>query len=198
MSISAFRGSCRFAISFLNSFVLVKGIRNNFVTAPLHQVFLKTNLVSGPVTVGIMDDFPVEGITFLLDNDLAGTRVHPVDCDESQGSVLSDDVSPTVQEGPCDATSSLDREYPETFAARSMSQCPDVSITGEEEPSVKLADTFFVKLMGVRECNQFSREALIVELRDNPSVAPLRETAMSVEESQEVSEGFYLQDDVLM
>lgn len=145
-----------------------------------------------------MDDFPVEGITFLLDNDLAGTRVHPGDCDGSQGSVLSDDVSPTVQEGPCDTTSSLDREYPETFAARCMSQFPDVCITGEEEPSVKLADTFFVKLMGVGECNQFSRDALIVELCDNPSVAPLRETAMSVEDSQEVAEGFYLQDDVLM
>lgn len=48
------------------------------------------------------------------------------------------------------------------------------------------------------ECNQFSRDALIVELRDNPSVAPLRETAMSVEDSQEVAEGLYLQDDVLM
>lgn len=186
----------------MNSFVLVKGTRNHFVPAPLHHVFLKTNLVSGPVTVGIMDDFPVEGITFLLDNDLAGTRVHPGDCDGSQGSVLSDDVSPTVQEGPQvwigNILRCLDREYPETFAARCMSQFPDVSITGEEEPSVKLADTFFVKLIGVGECNQFSRDALIVELRDNPSVAPLRETAMSVEDSQEVAEGFYLQDDVLM
>ena len=42
---------------------------------PLHKIFLKSDLVSGYVTVGIRPDLPVKGVSLLLGNDLAGDKV---------------------------------------------------------------------------------------------------------------------------
>ena len=44
------------------------------INAPLHQIFLKSELVSGP---GIRPTLPVEGISLILGNDLAGGEVRP-------------------------------------------------------------------------------------------------------------------------
>ena len=46
-----------------------------FTCAHLHRVFLKSDLVSGPVTVRIWPTLPVEGVSLLLGNDLAGERL---------------------------------------------------------------------------------------------------------------------------
>lgn len=103
-----------------------------------------------------------------------------------------------VQEQPCEVSETvvLEREHPETFAACvvtcAMSQSADVSVTREKQPVVELADTFVANLTGVGECSQFSREVLVAEQGEDPTLAPLRETAMSFEESQNVAEGFYL------
>lgn len=53
----------------------VKGVGGGFVGAPLHRVFLKSNIINGPVVVAIVPSLPVEGIDFVLGNDLAGTQV---------------------------------------------------------------------------------------------------------------------------
>ena len=46
-----------------------------YASAPLHQVYLSSSHVNGPVTVGIQSSLPVDGIDFLLGNDLAGDKV---------------------------------------------------------------------------------------------------------------------------
>ena len=58
--------------------VLLKGvdtIPGSYPSAPLHQVYLSSSHVNGPVTVGIQSSLPVNGIDFLLGNDLAGDKV---------------------------------------------------------------------------------------------------------------------------
>ena len=42
---------------------------------PLYKFFLKSDLISGYVTVGIRPDLPVKGVSLLLGNDLAGDKV---------------------------------------------------------------------------------------------------------------------------
>ena len=69
--------------------VLLKGvdtIPGSYPSAPLHQVYLSFNHVNGPVTVGIQSSLPVNGIDFLLGNDLAGDKVI---------------VNPLVTDTPC-------------------------------------------------------------------------------------------------
>nr|XP_054757359.1 uncharacterized protein LOC129263473 [Lytechinus pictus] len=48
-----------------NAKVLIQGIGPNFMSVPLYKVDLKCDLVSGPVTVGVVPELPMEGVDFL-------------------------------------------------------------------------------------------------------------------------------------
>ena len=61
--------------SYVGSNVLLQGVELGVVSAPLDVVNLKTELVSGPVIVGIRPSLPVQGVSLILDNDLAGEKV---------------------------------------------------------------------------------------------------------------------------
>ena len=55
--------------------VLIKGVGGDYKPVPLQKVYLKSDLVTGPVEVGIVSEIPVEGVDVVLGNDLAGDRV---------------------------------------------------------------------------------------------------------------------------
>ena len=58
--------------------VLLKGVDTSlgsYPSTPLHQVYISSSHVNGPVTVGITSLLPIDGIDFLLGNDLAGGKV---------------------------------------------------------------------------------------------------------------------------
>ena len=46
-----------------------------YVSVPIHKIFLQSDLVSGYITVGIQPTLPVDGISLLLGNDIAGEIV---------------------------------------------------------------------------------------------------------------------------
>ena len=45
--------------------------------APLHVVYLNSNLVNEAATVRLRPTLPVEGISLIIGNDLAGSKVMP-------------------------------------------------------------------------------------------------------------------------
>ena len=55
--------------------MFIQGVGLAPVSVPLHTVFLCCDLVTGPVVVGTRPSLPVQGISLLLGNDLAGSRV---------------------------------------------------------------------------------------------------------------------------
>ena len=62
--------------SYSGSNVLIKGVDSvGYSSIPLHNVYLASKLVSGPVKVGIKPNLPFKGISLLLGNDLAGDKV---------------------------------------------------------------------------------------------------------------------------
>lgn len=62
--------------SFSGENVLIKGVDSvDYTSVPLHNVYLSSNLISGPITVGVRSSLPFEGVNFLLGNDLAGDKV---------------------------------------------------------------------------------------------------------------------------
>ena len=61
--------------SYAGSNVLLQGVELGVVSAPLHVVNLKTKLVSGPVMLGIRPSLPVQKVSLILGNDLAGEKV---------------------------------------------------------------------------------------------------------------------------
>ena len=176
--------------TYLKASTPVKGVGGGFISAPLHRIFLESNIVNGPVVVGIVPSLPVEGVALVLGNDLAGTQV----C-----------VTPVVCEKPCEVpeTMALEREHPEVFTACVVTRAQALAAekgnsSEQDELSGGLADTFFARLAEVSPCSQFTREALILEQEKAPSVAPLRQTAASAEDMKEVAEGFFIQDGVLL
>jgi len=56
--------------------VLVQRVELGVLKVPLHKVYLRSNLVSGTVTVGVRPTLPMQGIAFVLGNDLAGGKVN--------------------------------------------------------------------------------------------------------------------------
>ena len=58
--------------------VLLKGVDTglgSYPSASLQQVYISSSHVNGPVTVGITSSLPIDGIDFLLGNDLAGGKL---------------------------------------------------------------------------------------------------------------------------
>ena len=66
--------------------VLIQGVECGFVNVPLQNIYLSSDLVKGPVAVGIRQTLPFKGVHLLLGNDLAGDKVL---------------VNPLVTDTPC-------------------------------------------------------------------------------------------------
>ena len=64
--------------------VLLQGVECGFMNVHLHNIFLYSELVTGPVAVGIRSSLPFHGIHLLLSNGLAGAKhvVNLLVCDK--------------------------------------------------------------------------------------------------------------------
>jgi len=57
---------------------IVRGIGMECVPVPLHTVHVKSDLISGFFSLAVRPCFPVDGVDFIMGNDIAGGRVYPV------------------------------------------------------------------------------------------------------------------------
>ena len=82
--------------------VLIQGVECGFVNVPLHNIYLSSDLVKGPVAVGIRQTLPFKGVHLLLGNDLAGDKVV---------------VNPLVTDTPCMGQSPdpIEQELPDLY-----------------------------------------------------------------------------------
>ncbi len=87
--------------SSCGSDVLVQGIELGVVRVPLHAVYLRSHLVTGLVKVAV-SQLPLKGISLILGNDLAGSKVSCL---------------PEVVDIPCvsESNSVLTQEFPNVF-----------------------------------------------------------------------------------
>lgn len=73
--------------------MLVCGVELGCVTVPLHTVYLKLEFISGPVKAVVRSQLPVEGVSMILGNDLAGGKVFPKVVSSEPDSYVQNDVS---------------------------------------------------------------------------------------------------------
>lgn len=81
---------------------MIQGVELGCISVPLHNIFLKSGLVSGVVTVGVRPTLPVEGVSMLLGNDLARNKViedpivvnHPLSVSEEESGIKDSKVFP--------------------------------------------------------------------------------------------------------
>ena len=111
--------------------VLLQGVECGFMNVPLHNIFLSSELVTGPVTVGVRSSLPFDGIHLLLGNDLAGAKVvvNPLVSDKP-----SFDQSPDL----------VEQEFPDLFPACAVTRgMAKRAIENDFGCDIDLADTLF-------------------------------------------------------
>jgi len=66
--------------SYTGNDVIIQGVGLEVMSVPLHVISVHTELVSGPAMVDVRPTLPVQGVLFILGNDLAGERVMVEPC----------------------------------------------------------------------------------------------------------------------
>ena len=61
--------------SFTGANVLILGVEMGVLEVRLHEVNIKSSLMNGNIVIGMSPSLPVEGISLILGNDLAGERI---------------------------------------------------------------------------------------------------------------------------
>ena len=52
--------------TYLGTSVLLQGVESSFINVSLHNIFLSSELVIGPVAVGIRSSLPFDGNSFVI------------------------------------------------------------------------------------------------------------------------------------
>lgn len=110
--------------------VLIKGVNSlEYSPVPLHTVYLSSDLVSGPVNVGLGSSLPFEGVQLLLGNDLAVDKVV---------------INPIVTDVPCveQLPGPVEKEIPNLYPACAVTRAMSKKKLSDEDKDVDIADTF--------------------------------------------------------
>ena len=205
--------------SFTGANVLISGVEMGVLEVPLHEVNIKSSLINGNIVIGMRPSLPVEGISLILGNDLAGEKVM---------------VDPRVVEKPRDdeKTERLAKKFPGIFPAsvvtRSMKAKKEaIKEQGKEE--IDLSGTFLENIDGkFEERNKeklykalmrnesrnvkenipekqesesksvISRQNLIVEQSKDKELLDLFKIALTPIEAEKISVGYLIRDNILM
>ena len=205
--------------SFTGANVLISGVEMGVLEVPLHEVNIKSSLINGNIVIGMRPSLPVEGISLILGNDLAGEKVM---------------VDPRVVEKPRDDenTERLAEKFPGMFLAsvvtRSMKAKKEaIKEQGKEE--IGLSGTFLENIdVKFEERNKekadnalmrnesrnvkenipekqesesklvISRQNLIVEKSKDKELLDLFKIALTPVEAEKVSVGYLIKDNILM
>lgn len=173
--------------------VLVKGFGGGFLSMPLHNINLQSDLVSGDVVVALCSQIPIDGVSFIVGNDLAGGKVLAVP-----------EVTCTVHKS--DNPDELELAFPEMFPVCAPTRAMSTKKHVEGKPSnnqsvIPLYDTFMAQ--GDMNLTGFgkmfpSREQLIFEQKQDPTLSPMFEDVVSDEALSNVASGYFVSDGVLM
>ena len=174
---------------------------------PLHEVNIKSSLINGNIVIGMRPSLPVEGISLILGNDLAGEKVM---------------VDPRVVEKPRDDenTERLAEKFPGIFPAsvvtRSMKAKKEAikeqdNIDGKfEERNKEKADKALMRneSRNVKENipekqeseskSVISRQNLIEDQSNDKELLDLFKIALTPVEAEKVSVGYLIKDKILM
>ena len=205
--------------SFTGANVLISGVEMGILEVPLHEVNIKSSLINGNIVIGMRPSLPVEGISLILGNDLAGEKVM---------------VDPRVVEKPRDDenTERLAEKFPGIFPAsvvtRSMKAKKEaIKEQGKEE--IGLSGTFLENIddkfeerikekaekalmrkesRNVKENipekqeseskSVISRQNLIEEQSNDKELLDLFKIALTPVEAEKVSVGYLIKDIILM
>ena len=154
--------------------VFIKGIAGAKLLAQLHNVLLNCELLQGPVSVAAVPNLPVQGVSLLLGNDVAGNLV-PASNPEVEH--LNEDCPGPNPSVFTHATSKAKKE-----AVNSN----DTVVFKKDATNMDLLPSF-------------TRSSLISAQKADPVIAPLLENTLNLQDVDDVPVCYYINaDGVLM
>ena len=166
--------------SFTGANVLISGVENlGVLEVPLHEVNIKSSLINGNIVIGMRPSLPIEGISLILGNDLAGEKVM---------------VDPRVVKKPRDneKTERLAEKFPGIFPAsvvtlsmKAKKEVIDQQLKEEIGLSRNLKGNIPGKQEGERK-SLISRQNLIEEQRNDKELLDLFKIASTSVEAEKV------------
>ncbi|KAK3085547.1 hypothetical protein FSP39_005150 [Pinctada imbricata] len=205
--------------TFTGRSVLLQGVELGVIDVPLHKIYLKSDLITGPVIVGVRPTLPVQGVSLLLGNDLAGGKVvaDPIVCEKITSDVVSDDEDDDLypacavtramarnRQKEAESTSTLNEDHPsenidlsDTFMSTIDDNVPETSVPlhVDKSPTVP-GDDYHPPLD--RDTDALSHEQLLSEQTKDPEIIRLSKRALPREEADKVGECFYIEDGILI
>ena len=195
--------------------VLIQGVECGFISVPLHNMYLSSDLVTGLVAVGIRPSLPFKGVHLLLGNDLAGDKVV---------------VDPLLTNTPCvdQPPDPIEQEIPDLYPscavtrarakkANQNNRMQDINladtligqsfydeISSSLSPSQSDIQTDFdtsrsnLDLSPSISNDQLSRSQLCKEQHSDPEISPLFDRALDENEMSQVPVCYYVKNDILM
>lgn len=183
--------------SSCNSDVLVQGIELGVVRVPLHTVYLRSDIVTGLVKVAVRSQLPLKGISLILGNDLAGSKVsclpevteHPC---VSENDVLAQEFANVFRS--CVVTRAQARKFENEIDLSNSfmsSDSPDI-----EDTTVKICPQNFN--LEPRLDFSFERQHLIDAQHADDTLASCRSAVVDKSALASHSVAYFLDDGVLM
>ena len=201
--------------------VLIQGVECGFVNVPLHNIYLSSDLVTGPVAVGIRPYLPFKGVHLLLGNDLAGDKV-------VVNPLLTS--TPCVDQPPDPIEQEIPDLYPSCAVTRAMAKkaklydgMQDINLTDtligqsfNKEISTSLSPSqsdiqtdpsnprsgsendLSPSTSNDQGHDQLSRSQLCKEQHSDPEISPLFERAFNENEISQVPVCYYVKNGILM
>lgn len=109
---------------------VVEGIEMSFVPAPLHHVHVQSKIVTGFFPVAVSTAFPIDGVYFIMGNDIAGGKVYPV----------SEVVNVSIATYEPDE---LAQELPVVFSVNALTRAQ----SRQQTPETDLSDSLFASVL---------------------------------------------------
>ena len=183
--------------------VLIQGVELSTVMVPLHRVYLHSDLITGPVVVGIRPTLPVKGVSFVLGNDLAGGKVkpnlwvmeHPDQFVRTEADNSAVFPAYVVTRATAQKAKAQDKEMPnpENIEASLLSNQPNCHTKGSNPIPTSEAENS----NSVSNNLSFSREQLIRDQEMDAEISCLAEGAISEEEAADNPKCYYKKSGVL-
>ncbi|CAC5364330.1 unnamed protein product [Mytilus coruscus] len=178
--------------------VLLQGEELGCIDVPLHRIYLKSDLITGPVLVDVRPNLPVEGVSLLLGNDLARNKVvaEPIVTSEPDVDVKSSEDDAELYP-PCGVTTAMARkqqneDLQDQFDYMDLSDTLLADIEGpgsSEKAMIRPPSINRNVIMPLPDVNSHSLD---------PEVLQLYKRAQPQEEADKVAECYYHQDGILM
>jgi hypothetical protein len=188
--------------SYSGKNVLIRGVNStDYCSIPLHNLKLQSDLVTGDVSLGIIESLPFDGIHLILGNDLAGDKV-------KANPILTN--KPCLSQQPDPVEQIFPDLYPSCAVTRAMKKRQEFEHeTGDKQAEeINVSDSFLSKMFEnsgntvKNETNNdqssFSKSNLIKEQQNDPEVSVLYQKASHEIEAAVDPVCYFIQNGVLM